>query len=130
MFLRYLLLSLLLPLLTFSQEPLGNEWINFEQNYNKIQIAEDGLYQLGYQDLQNLGLEPSSIDPQLLKMFLMGHEKAIIVEGAGDGSFDMGDKIIFYAEENKGELDSLVYRPLGARMNKYQSLFSDYASYF
>jgi hypothetical protein len=31
------------------------------------------------------------------------------VEGSGDGSFDAGDYIVFYAKKNTAWLDSMIY---------------------
>jgi hypothetical protein len=127
---KKLLFILLFPFFVFSQERFGNEWINTDQNYYKIEVVSDGVYALTFQDLQKIGIDTKSFDPRNLKLYLQGKEISILVEGETDGVFDVSDRIIFYAEQNKGELDSLVYRPSSARMNSSQSLFSDKSTYF
>ncbi len=64
----------------------------------KLTIAEDGLYQLTYTDLQNAGVPVSSVDPRTFKIWVQGTEIAIYVTGENDGSFDPGDVLYFYAE--------------------------------
>ncbi|MGK0308288.1 MAG: hypothetical protein ACI8RP_001247, partial [Urechidicola sp.] len=39
----------------------GNEWIEYDQSYYKIMVAEDGLYRVGYQTLVDQGIPVSTI---------------------------------------------------------------------
>ncbi|MBN8824846.1 MULTISPECIES: C25 family cysteine peptidase [unclassified Spirosoma] len=107
----------------------GNEWIVPTQSYAKISIREDGVYRLTYTELVRAGFASDTINPKNLQLFHRGHELAIEVSGDEDGRFDKSDFIQFYAEKNKGELDSLVYYHT-TRANPYQSLFSDETFYF
>ena len=102
----------------------GNEWIVPTQSYAKISIREDGVYRLTYTELVRAGFASDTINPKNLQLFHRGHELAIEVSGDEDGRFDKSDFIQFYAEKNKGELDSLVYYHT-TRANPYKSLFSD-----
>ncbi len=64
----------------------------------------DGIYQLNYAYLQAAGLPVETLDPRTIRMFYMGEEIPIIVEGELDGSFDEGvvgdpdddDAVLFY----------------------------------
>ncbi len=77
-------------------------------------INKEGIYSLTYEDLVNKGVElsPEGVNSHNLKMFGNGggelsldpgdeaplglNECAIYVDDGGDGSFESGDKIIFY----------------------------------
>ena len=39
----------------------GNEWIDYDQSYFKLKVAEDGIYRLGYEQLQGVGLPMTNI---------------------------------------------------------------------
>ncbi len=67
----------------------------------KIQITEDGLYQLTYDDLFAAGLDPSLYDPRTLTLQNRGLEIPIEIEGAQDGHFDPTDTILFYGKRNR-----------------------------
>ncbi|WP_341226977.1 C25 family cysteine peptidase [uncultured Arcticibacterium sp.] len=127
MYLRKLYLLLLFPILSsFGQSQFGNDWINYDQEYWKITVSADGVYELPVADLVSSGFD-ANVNLANVQLFYMGKEMAIqVVEAEGA----LSDKIIFYGERNKGDLDSLVYRPSDARMNVNQSLFSDESSYF
>ncbi|GAA4397533.1 type IX secretion system sortase PorU [Nibrella viscosa] len=122
-----LLLSTRLPAQTAR---FGNEWINYDQQYYKIPIAQPGLYRITYTDLQKAGFPVTTIDPTILQLFHRGLEQAITVAGEADKRFDPSDYIEFYGRGNDGAQDSLLYRPAGAQPHKYYSLFSDTTAYF
>lgn len=67
----------------------------------KIEIAEDGLYQLTYDDLFAAGFDPSLYDPQTFTLQSRGLEIPIAIEGAQDGHFDPNDIILFYGKRNR-----------------------------
>jgi len=80
----------------------------------KIAVSGDGIYKLTYNDLKNLGMDISSIDPRNIRIygngggmlpednFISRHddlvENAIYVSGESDGVFDNSDFILFYGE--------------------------------
>lgn len=83
-------------------------------NWYKVAVGTDGVHQITYQDLQSLGLDVASINPQNLRLYGRSggmlpylnsvsraddlQEFSIEVIGGGDGSFDEGDYILFYGE--------------------------------
>ena len=76
--------------------PPPNSW--------RIQVVQNGIYQLTYTDLVNAGVPLTGTDPRHFQMWYRGQEMAIQVIGEADGAFDTGDKIIFSAQaelENK-----------------------------
>ena len=89
-----------------TENPLASgEWY-------KIPIPDDNIYVLDEDYLDDLGINISSINPQHIQIWTTdGYELPlrnsnprpelsqipIIVEGEADGSFDSGDRVIFYA---------------------------------
>ena len=83
-------------------------------NWYKISLNTDGIYRLSYQDLENLGINISNLNPQDLRIY--GHpggllpidnntertidleELAIQVVGQYDGVFNENDYILFYGQ--------------------------------
>ncbi|MEO5600579.1 MAG: type IX secretion system sortase PorU, partial [Cyclobacteriaceae bacterium] len=80
----------------------------------KFAIEKPGVYKISYDLLRKMGVDPTKIDPQNIKIF--GHgggmlpqsndvarpddltQNAIFVEGETDGVFHKNDYILFYAE--------------------------------
>ena len=88
-------------------------WTPSEPAY-KIGVKADGLYALTYSDLRDAGLPVDTLDPTKLRMFYLGREMAIQVEGEGDGRFDPDDMLLFYGRSidslyNSGELPEHKY---------------------
>ena len=84
----------------------------------KIPIAEEGVYRIDRDVLAALGLSPDQIEPNRLKMYGNGGaplpalnsaprpadlvENPVYVRGGGDGSFDAGDVLLFWASGPRG----------------------------
>ncbi len=64
----------------------------------RVKVRDEGLYKLSYAELQAAGLPVDSLDPRTFRLYHLGSEAAISVEGEGDGSFDSGDHILFYGQ--------------------------------
>jgi Peptidase family C25 len=80
----------------------------------KFPVTQDGLYKIDYDFLQASGLNPSAIDPSQIRLYGNGGrmlpqansaaryddliENAVQIVGDGDGSFDPGDYVLFYAK--------------------------------
>lgn len=124
------LITLLSTSLFALAQTYGNEWIDYTQDYYKFQVAEDGVYRITFQDLQNAGLPVSSINPKNISLYKNGEEQLIYVKGEGDGSLDNGDFIEFVGTKNRGELDEALFRSVGEHTNPYVSLYTDTAAYF
>jgi len=111
-------------------QPIGNEWLDFNQEYYKIPVGKDGIYRISYNDLQGIGFPVTTIDPQRLQIFHRGQEMAIYVEGQDDGQFNTQDFIEFYGQKNDGTLDERLYVPAEAQPHKFYNLYSDTTFYF
>ncbi len=108
----------------------GNEWIDFNQTYYKLSVAEDGIYRLTFDNLTNAGIPISSIDPRRIQIFHRGVEQAIRIEGQEDANFDPGDFIEFYGKRNDGTQDTELYLNPADQPHTFYNLFSDSTAYF
>ncbi|MFB6257130.1 MAG: type IX secretion system sortase PorU [Flavobacteriales bacterium] len=108
----------------------------------RIGVTESGVYSMGRSFLKGLGIDPDSLDPGDLNVYgnafgmlpFQNHKKrpddlkknAISVLGGGDGSFDVGDKLLFYA---KGP-DVWKQNQLTKLFTHRNHLYTDTAWYF
>ena len=76
----------------------------------KVAVLEDGIYEIDYQDLLNVGIDVESIDPRTIKISNLGKESSILVNGEEDGTLDPPDFIEFFGQGNRSEYcDTNVY---------------------
>jgi len=107
----------------------GNEWIEFDQDYYKLRVTEDGIYRLDYQTLLSQGVPVNAIAANRLQMWNLGEEKAIYT--TTDDIMVDGDYILFCGEKNKGQFDTHLYpHGLEDQLNPEYSMFNDTAAYF
>lgn len=111
-------------------QPYGNEWVDFNKSYYKINIGAEGIYRLTYDKLNAVGFPVGSIDPRRIQLFHRGQEIAINVVGEGDAIFDPSDYIEFYGQPNDGTLDNEMYINPSAQPHSYYNLYSDTTAYF
>jgi hypothetical protein len=64
----------------------------------RIEITENGIYWLSYEDLIEAGVQPQLINPARLRLFNQGEEVAIQVISEESDTFKPTDYIIFYAQ--------------------------------
>lgn len=122
-----LLLIIGTPLLA---QPYGNEWIDQNQRYFKINIGEDGIYRMSRSDLSGFGFPVGSVDPRKIQLYHLGQEVAINIEGQIDGSFDTSDYLEFYAQKSDGTFDTPLYDTPTNQPHTYYNIFSDSSAYF
>lgn len=86
-----------------------------EHTWHRIAVTQEGVYQLDYATFEAMGIDVNNLDPSQIRLFgnPSGYlpeknsderpddltEMAIFVIGADDGSFDVGDKVLFYGQE-------------------------------
>ena len=122
----FLLLPAVLPAQNY-----GNEWINYDQIYYKIKVAQDGVYRIPYQTLVNSGFPADEIDPRRIQVFYEGEEQYIYIQGEGtSGIFDPSGYIEFYGKRNRGYRDTILWDAPENCINPDHSLFSDTSVYF
>lgn len=82
--------------------PTGiNEAVKIEVYKTDPDKRYDGdIYRIDYDDLVINGLVPSYVDPRTFKIYNLGEEIAVYVNGESDASFDNGDYIEFYGESH------------------------------
>lgn len=73
-------------------------------------LQAGGLTRLTYSELQAAGVPVAAVNPATFAMSYLGNPIRILVTGEGDGTFDPGDLVIFYAEPYVGRyMTSNVY---------------------
>lgn len=107
---------------------LGNEWIDYDQSYYKMMLAEDGLYRVTYAELEAAGVPVQSLTGAQIQLYYFGSEQAITVSTEGVLSSD--DYIEFVGVQNRGDLDKYLYKDEEDPLNPMYSLFSDTSAYF
>ena len=114
-----------------SAQTYGNEWIDYGQTYYKVKTAQDGIYRITFEQLQQSGIALNGTNPQNLQMYFRGQEVALKVEGEADSQWNAGDYIEFYGKRNDGTLDNEQKLNSSIELvNPYYNLYSDSTSYF
>ena len=134
-------LSILFCLILFSVPTLGqivrngqtyygNEWINYEQQYIKIKVGADGIYQLTPEQLTAAGFPVSNIDASEYRLYWLGTEQRLHCTKT-DGALSDGDFLAFYGEKNRSQLDRYLFSdPDRQMLNPDYGLTSDTSVYF
>ncbi len=109
-----LLFLLLIAQMGFGQENTYQSVLS-EHTWHRLSVAKEGVYKLDYTTLRAMGIDMNTLNPNQMRIF--GNpsgalpeknsvsrpddltEMAIMVEGAEDGLFDEGDKVLFYGQE-------------------------------
>ncbi|CAA6820713.1 MAG: Unknown protein [uncultured Aureispira sp.] len=104
----------------------GNEWIDYNKQYYKIKITQDGMYRINAAVLQQFGINVGSINTNGIQLFNQGKEIPILVETSG-GTLSY---VQFYGQKNRGEFDVNCYNEITDHFNEEYSLYSDTAAYF
>jgi hypothetical protein len=90
------------------------DFFEISDNWLKVKIETTGVYKINYQDLNNLGINPNTINPKTFRLFNIGNyitniqypdtmiEIPIYVYGETDNSFDQQDYILFWGEGVSG----------------------------
>jgi hypothetical protein len=108
----------------------GNEWINYNQPYFKIKVAQDGMYRLNYNDLNGAGVFSGTTIPQGQHFQLFKNGKSIPLYVSTTGTLTSSDFLSFYGEKNKGEIDKFLYDDPTYQVNPEYSLYTDTAIYY
>jgi hypothetical protein len=111
-------------------------------NWYKLSVTQTGIHRITYSDLQNMGINPSSIDPRNIRLYGNGGgmlsesladyrhddlaENGIFISGESDGQFDQQDYILFYGESPH----KWRYQSFSQAFNHEQNIYSDSTYYF
>lgn len=107
----------------------GHEWIQYDQDYLKISISEDGIYRISASQLTAGGVDINQIRGVDFQLWHKGKQVPLLV--SNEGPIGVGDYILFYGAQNRGELDQYLYaNPSENHLNPHYSLFNDESAYF
>ncbi|MCS7229605.1 MAG: C25 family cysteine peptidase [Candidatus Kryptonium sp.] len=113
----------------FSTPKINAYNINFKSQQTsqefeyKIFIRKDGIYKITYEDLKKSGIDLKGTKASKLKLKNNGLEIPIYVYSGGDGIFNEGDYIEFYAEGRKNKFAN-------GKRDLYNDPFTDVNVYF
>ena len=110
---------------TQAQVEFGNEWIDLDKNYYKIEVSESKLYRIPFNVLQQMDLPLEGAQYQL---FYMGEEIPIHV--STEGTFGAEDYIEFYGERLDGTIDQALFLEPQYQLHNFYNLFTDTSRYF
>ena len=122
--------TLLFSQMIIGQDTLyGNEWIDFQKEYYKINITQNGVYQISGQQLLDAGVPIASIDAKSFRLFEKGSE--IPIRTSNQSILSSTDYIEFYGKKNDNDLDRYLFRDGPEEgLNPYTSFFTDTLAYF
>ena len=111
-------------------------------NWYKIYVSETGIYKVTYDDIKNLGVNMTGLNPDKIRIYGNGgamlsttagiipaddlNESALKVVTANPGVFAQGDYVLFYGQGTH----TWKMNPLAARMEHTTHLYADEACYF
>ncbi len=111
-------------------QSFNNSWINYNQEYYKVKVWQNGINRINQQSLVLAGFSTFGVDPRKIQVFHNGVEQYIYLEGENDGSFDPNDFIEFYGMKNDGSVDNDLYLDSLWQPTPNYSLFTDTSVYF
>jgi hypothetical protein len=98
----------------------SNQFPEFGDTRYKITVDRDGIYELTYNQLNNVHSLGITLDVSKIHLSSQGHDVAITVKDQGnDGQFGPGDSIKFYGQKFTGNLLAPVYAGENANWTNY-----------
>jgi len=110
---------------TLAQNDFSNSWFDFERDYYKIKIAEEGVYRISKATLEQNGILASG---SAYKLYFDGKEVPIYV--SKNSTLGNEDFIEFYAKELDGSFDTQLFEKPEDQLHQYINMFTDTATYF
>ncbi len=96
----------------------SDDWIDYQREYLKYGLVNDGIYRIRTNDLLRYGVNVNQIDPHTFQLYWKGKEVPIFVSGEDDNHFDANDYIEFIGIKNYGG----KYR----KVNSYNTPYNEY----
>jgi hypothetical protein len=112
-------------LASFSRGQSGNEWIQYDQQYWKVPVWQDGIHRIGYESLVSAGFPASLVNTNQIQVYAREKQLRVVMADGSDNALDPGDYIEFFGRKNDGWLDSLTYDDPDHVSNPFYSLFND-----
>ena len=132
----------LLPFFVSGAIPHADSSVLATGRWFKLVVTRTGIHQITYNDLNSMGIDPSAVDIEKIRLFGNGsgmlpevnsvtriddlREIAIQVEDGGDGHFNQNDYILFYGEG----ADKWDYNKSSHVYSHQRNLYSDSTYYF
>ncbi|MCB0642964.1 MAG: hypothetical protein KDC44_15050, partial [Phaeodactylibacter sp.] len=104
----------------------GNEWIDFDAQYLKLSVGEDGIYRLPSAALE--AHIPASVNANQLHLYHMGELVPLYV--STEGPLGTDDFLEFFGKRNRNELDNYLLDDPENHFHPDYSFFSDTSAYF
>jgi len=79
-----------------------NDWYNPQFNYFKLFIEEEGIYELTFDDLVQMGAQPELLDLNRVKIYNQGNQVPVWIAGPQSGTFTRDNKMYFYGDWYRG----------------------------
>lgn len=97
-----------------SLQTAGTMWFPPENSW-RIQVRQDGMYRMTYEELETAGLPVATLDPTTFQMYHLGTEIAVLVESAIEHQFSPGDSLVFFGEkiDSKYTRDNVYWLTFG-----------------
>ncbi|MBO7570549.1 MAG: hypothetical protein J6T48_00180 [Bacteroidales bacterium] len=128
---KHILLVFIATMLSMTLVAQENSWINYNQQYFKIQIVADGMYRIYASELVSSDVPINLINANHIQIFHNGEEQYIYVSGTNsDGTLATNGYIEFYAQKNRGNDEYDFYDSPASMINPEISLYNDTAAYF
>lgn len=125
-----LVVVLMRAMVAIAQVPVGNEWIDYDRQYWRFDVYQDGLHRLDSATLAAAGFPVGAVDPAHIMVFGREQQIPIHIEGGADGVLNAGDHVEFIGRKNDGWIDGRMYALPDQQGNPYYSLFNDTIHYF
>ncbi len=110
----------------WTDNPYGNEWIDYSKTYLRVGITTNGMYKI---PLSFLAEKIQGLTAQNVAAWFRGEQIALYIDG--------DNNVVFYGRKNDGVSDGLLFRSSptegpdkNARLDKTTSFFSEEGSYF
>jgi hypothetical protein len=132
-----------------------DDYFDLSSNWLRMSVDAHGIYTVTYDDLVGAGVSPASVDPASVRVFAgpgvaldprvsvppatWMQECAILVADGADGSFDQGDRVVFYGMGVDGWSDAMglteppdepYYEHRYASLNAYWMTWESFGSPF
>jgi len=108
-------------------QPYGNEWIDINSEYLRIDVSQNALYKIDYSTLVNNGMTGTIVGSDL-KLIARGNEVAMYV--SENGIWDGDEILYFWGQKNDGWLDKSMYADPDWHHSDNYSTITDTISYF
>ena len=104
----------------WTDNPYGNEWIDYSKKYVRVGITKDGMYKIPLATLRaKLG---NDLNGDNVQAWFRGKQIALLIQD---------ENVIFYGRKNDGVSDGLMFRPgPEARLDYTTSFFSEEGAHF